>query len=85
MAQTTRQDRRVQAAAAVDKAMAGELVELRSYSLRWNKKQFLIGVPPEGPQNLPVEKGDDLQPFIDFENGFLVYDLAHGGDHGDER
>ena len=82
MAQTTRQDRRVQAQSAVDRAMDGDLVELRSYSLRWNKKQYLIGVPPEGPQNLAVGKGDDLTPYIDFENGFLVYDLTDGGDHG---
>jgi len=84
MAQTTRHDRRVQAQKAVDRAMAGELVELRSYSLRWNKQQFLIGVPPEGPQNLAVGKGDNLTPYIDFENEFLVYDLSCGGDHADE-
>jgi len=59
--------------------MAGELVELRPYSLRRNKGQFLVGVPPEGPKNLAVGKGDDLTPYIDFENGFLVFDLSCGG------
>ncbi|WP_251342424.1 hypothetical protein [Haloplanus halophilus] len=85
MAQSTRFDRRTQAQAAVNRAMAGELVELRDYSLRRNKGQYLIGVPPEGPDNLAVGKGDELTPYIDFENGFLVFDLCGGGDtHGDD-
>lgn len=76
MAQTTRQDRRVQAQAAVDRAMRGELIELRSYALMHNNGRHLIGVPPEAPSNLPVSKGDDIPVFADFQNGFLVFDFA---------
>lgn len=84
MAQSTRPDRRVQAQKSVDRAMAGDLVEFRDYLLREQHGQYLVGVPPEGPDNLPVVVGDDVTPYVDFENGFLVFDLDQGDGHGRE-
>jgi len=81
MAQSKRADRRVEAQAAVDRAMKGDLIELRTYALMQNNGRYLIGVPPEGPQNLPASKGDDTPVYADFQNGFLVYDFAPGGGH----
>lgn len=85
MAYSTRHDRRVQAEEAVDRAMADDLVKLRSYSLLRNNGQFRIGVPPEGPNNLLIQKGDEATAYVDFENGFLVYDLNGGDVCGEER
>lgn len=83
MAQTTRQDRRVEAQAAVDRAMNGNLVKLRSYALMQNNGRYLIGVPPEAPRNLPASKGDEPPVFADFQNGFIVYDMGCGQFGGD--
>lgn len=65
--------------------MEGQLIQLRSYSLRHQNGQFLIGVPPTAPRNVPVEIGDELDSYLDKENGFIVYDLGPGigGDDSD--
>lgn len=73
----------IRAQEAVRKAMNGQLVKLRSYSLVNNGRSFRIGVPPEIPQNLNVELGEETEVFVDFEAGVAVYDFGDsvGGDH----
>lgn len=75
----------IRAQQAVNRAMNGELVELRSYALIHNNESYRIGVPPEIPRNTPVGKGDETSVFVDFASGVAVYDFggAIGGDDGE--
>ncbi|WP_435067704.1 hypothetical protein [Haloplanus sp. C73] len=84
MAHSTRPDTDIEAQAAVQKAMNGELPAFGTYSLQQSANgRYSITVPPAAPRGLPASKGDDLPVHIDFQNGYIVYNLS-GGEHGDK-
>jgi hypothetical protein len=84
MAQSARADREIEAQAAVERAMAGNLPKVGDYKLQLSCENYSITVPPNAPRNIGASKGDELPTYIDYENGFVVYDLDTGGDDGDD-
>lgn len=85
MAQSTRPDTEIEAQAAVQKAMDGELPVFDEYSLQLSENgRYSITIPPAAPRGLPVSKGDDLPVHIDFQNGYIVYNLSGGESDGGE-
>jgi hypothetical protein len=81
MAQSARPDRELEAQAAVQKAMEGNLPKIGEYKLQLSCENYSITVPPTAPRNIGASKGDALPAFVDYENGFVVYDLdTAGGD-----
>ena len=85
MAQSARPDREIEAQAAAERAMAGELPLVGMYSLQLQANRYSITVPPSGPRNASASKEDQVPAYVDFQNGFVVYDLnaPESGD-GDE-
>jgi hypothetical protein len=64
--------------------MDDRLPMVGTYTLQLSGGSYSITVPLTAPQNTPASKADPLPTYVDYQRGFLVYDLGDLGEGGDE-
>lgn len=64
--------------------MSGDLAERGPYSLQHRQSRYAITIPADVPRNTGAAKGDEIRAFVDYQRGFIVFDLGGGGGGSDE-